>query len=277
MSTKKTIAKSFTVSTIEDGVSVQAQYAPNANPSSGQIHTVWREGDLYMRTRESDESTWSSWHRIVGESGDETNYTFALSAYKVSQDGTSSTAPLDIAADAWQDAPMATTSQKPYLWSKVQKKDGVGNNIGNPSYIRFTGEPGTSPYFADLDNEMDSIACTHDGKASSAQTVSTKISMFKGSSAEAFTVDKIYRNGTQMSWDGNNNGVWPRLSGGTVTLEFDSGAAVNIKDDFKITLYATNATSVTRELHFIVNGIRANAIYRLVPSHSQIVKKKDGT
>src|SRR5574344_66539 len=69
MSTKKTIAKSFTVSTIEDGVSVQAQYAPNANPTSGQIHTVWQNGDLYMRTRESDESAWSSWHKIVGEKG----------------------------------------------------------------------------------------------------------------------------------------------------------------------------------------------------------------
>ena len=71
MSTKKTIAKSFTVSTIEDGVSIQAQYAPNANPTSGQIHTVWQEGDLYMRTRESDDAAWSSWHKIVGERGEQ--------------------------------------------------------------------------------------------------------------------------------------------------------------------------------------------------------------
>lgn len=142
MSTKKTIAKSFTVSTIEDGVSVQAQYAPNANPTSCQIHTVWQEGDLYMRTRESDESAWSSWHKIVGESGGETNYQFALSANLVTQDGTSATAPSDISSSAWQDAPMATTTQKPYLWSKVQKKDGNGNNVGSATYIRLTGEEG---------------------------------------------------------------------------------------------------------------------------------------
>lgn len=142
MSTKKTIAKSFTVSTIEDGVSVQAQYAPNANPTSGQIHTVWHEGDLYMRTRESDESAWSSWHKIVGESGGETDYQFALSANLVTQDGTSATAPSDISSSAWQNAPMAATTQKPYLWSKVQKKDGNGNNVGSATYIRLTGEEG---------------------------------------------------------------------------------------------------------------------------------------
>lgn len=139
MSSRRTISNTFTVTTMDDPVSVQAQYSPDKTV----VHTVWQEGDLYMRTRESDSSAWSSWHRIVGESGDETNYTFALSAYKVSQDGTSSTAPSDISANAWQDAPMATTSQKPYLWSKVQKKDGAGNSIGNPSYIRFTGEPGS--------------------------------------------------------------------------------------------------------------------------------------
>ena len=616
MSVKKTIARSFTVETIEDGISVQAQYAPNANPTSSQIHNVWQDGDLFMRTRETDSTTWSAWHRIVGENGGETDYSFGISQYRTTENA--QTAPSDISS--WSDAPLAVTTTKPYLWSKVQqkswnestqqyvvdstryirltgeegvvydiqtpvdsihigenqtsatlsgtakfyKKEGTkdkvqtvfyygvykrtgttftkvatgnansyafsnlsvantvnavviylfassytgtdpesqtylckremlvvdaGNspyfadldnemdsiacaNDGKPSseqtvetnvklyrgstalsptlavnddspsgaaytsgtakdgitvtwnnttgnikfkfgtsnsrtktetfcitltvtdngatitrYLYFTvnciraaldGNPaalyrlvpsvneivkkkdgtyvptgtsyitcgvtknvggtqstpaaseyvlkyslnggaettytatsvrvnqvtsnlvfilyvnsivvdretigiindgidGTSPYFADLDNEMDSIACTHDGKAASAQSVVTNVSMFKGSSAEAFTVDKIYRNGTQMSWDGNNNGVWPRLSGGTVTLEFDSGAAVNVKDDFKITLYATNATSVTRELHFIVNGVRANAIYRLVPSHSEIVKKKDGT
>lgn len=142
MSTKKTIARSFTVSTIEDGVSVQAQYAPNANPTSGQIHIVWQTGDLYMRTRESDDVAWSSWHKIVGESGGETDYQFALSANLVTQDGTSATAPSDISSSAWQDAPMATTTQKPYLWSKVQKKDGNGNNVGSATYIRLTGEEG---------------------------------------------------------------------------------------------------------------------------------------
>ena len=142
MSTKKTIAKSFTVSTIEDGVSIQAQYAPNANPTSGQIHTVWQTGDLYMRTRESDESAWSSWHKIVGESGDETDFSFGISQYKTTANA--STAPSDI--PSWSDAPLAVTTAKPYLWAKVQQKSWNASTqayvVDSTRYIRLTGEDG---------------------------------------------------------------------------------------------------------------------------------------
>jgi hypothetical protein len=124
---------------------------------------------------------------------------------------------------------------------------------------------------------MDAIQCKHDGSVITDQTVSTVISMWKGSAVEAFVIDNIYRNGTQLAWDGNNNGVWPRVSGSTVSLEFTTSASIADIDDFKITIHSYNDNTVTRELHFTINGVRANAIYRLVPSHSQIVKKKDGT
>ena len=138
MSSRRTISNTFTVTTMDDPVSVQAQYSPDMVT----IHTTWQDGDIYMRTKQSNETTWSSWHKIVGESGGETDYQFALSANLVTQDGTSATAPSDISLSAWQDAPMATTTQKPYLWSKVQKKDGNGNNVGSATYIRLTGEEG---------------------------------------------------------------------------------------------------------------------------------------
>jgi hypothetical protein len=279
MSTKKTIAKSFTVSTIEDGVSIQAQYAPNANPTSDQIHTVWQAGDLYMRTRESDDTAWSSWHKIVGESGDETDYTFNISQSLTSSSAT--TAPANCYYDTWQDAPVAPTSTYPYLWMKIVKKtwneSTQSYDSGTARYARVTGEPGTSPYFADLNNEIDAIQCKHDGSVITDQTVSTVISMWKGSSVEAFVIDNIYRNGTKLTWDGNNNGVWPRVNGSTVSLEFTTSASIADIDDFKITIHSYNDNTVTRELHFTINGVRANAIYRLIPSHSQIVKKKDGT
>lgn len=144
MSTKKTIAKSFTVSTIEDGVSVQAQYAPNANPTSGQIHTVWQNGDLYMRTRESDDVAWSSWHKIVGESGDETDFRFAISSQKTTANA--STSPSDIGTNDWADAPVAITSAKPYLWARVQQKSWNASTqayvVDSTRYIRLTGEDG---------------------------------------------------------------------------------------------------------------------------------------
>ena len=263
----------------EDGYTVEAQYAPNNNPTSSQIHTTWQDGDLYMRTKQSNETTWSSWHKIVGESGDETDYTFNISKSLTSSSAT--TAPANCYYSSWQDAPVAPTSTYPYLWMKIVKKtwneSTQSYDSGTARYARITGEPGTSPYFADLNNEMDAIQCKHDGSVIADQTVSTVISMWKGSVVEAFVIDNIYRNGTQLAWDGNNNGVWPRVSGSTVSLEFTTSASIADIDDFKITIHSYNDNTVTRELHFTINGVRANAIYRLVPSHSQIVKKKDGT
>ena len=264
---------------MDDPVSVQAQYAPNNTPTSGQIHTTWQAGDLYMRTRESDESAWSSWHKIVGESGDETDYTFNISKSLTSTNAT--TAPANCYYNTWQDAPIAPTSTYPYLWMKIVKKtwneSTQSYDSGTARYARMTGEPGTSPYFADLNNEMDAIQCNHDGGVITSQTVSTVISMWKGSAVEAFVIDNIYRNGTQLTWGSTSNGVKASKSGSTVSIEFGTNASIADIDDFKITIHSYNDNTVTRELHFTINGVRANAIYRLVPSHSQIVKKKDGT
>ena len=143
MSGRRSISNSFNVITIDDPVSVQAQYAPNDNPTQSQIHDTFQEGDLYMRTRSTD-SSWSAWHKIVGENGDETDYTFAISQYKTTSSAT--TAPSDISSSDWQDAPMAVTSSKPYLWSRVQKKvwnDAVQDYVVDSTrYIRLTGEGG---------------------------------------------------------------------------------------------------------------------------------------
>lgn len=139
------------------GASVIAQYSPDRNT----IHSTWQSGDIYMRTKSTTDSEWSPWYKIVGESGGETNYSFGISAYDTTANV--STAPSDISS--WSDAPIATTAQKPYLWAKVQKKDGNGNNIGNPSYIRLTGEkgePGTA-FVADIDNQMVQVPLDADG------------------------------------------------------------------------------------------------------------------
>lgn len=275
MSSRRTISNTFTVTTMDDPVSVQAQYSPDMVT----IHATWQDGDIYMRTKQSNETTWSSWHKIVGESGDETDYTFNISKSLTSSSAT--TAPANCYYNTWQDAPVAPTSTYPYLWMKIVKKtwneSTQSYDSGTARYARITGEPGTSPYFADLNNEMDAIQCKHDGSVIADQTVSTVVSMWKGSAVEAFVIDNIYRNGTQLTWNGNNNGVWPRVGGSTVSLKFTPSASIADIDDFKITIHSYNDNTVTRELHFTINGVRANAIYRLVPSHSQIVKKKDGT
>ena len=161
MSSRRTISNTFTVTTMDNPVSIQAQYSPDMVT----IHTTWQDGDIYMRTKQSNETTWSSWHKIVGESGGETDYQFALSANLVTQDGTSDTAPSDIHSSAWQDAPMSTTTRKPYLWSKVQKKDGNGNNVGNPSYTRLTGEAGANAPYIELSRTTIIYQANNDGKS----------------------------------------------------------------------------------------------------------------
>ena len=162
MSAQKTISNSFTVTTMESPVSVQAQYAPNNNPSAGQIHNVWQDGDLYMRTRETDSNVWSSWHKIVGESGDETDFSFGISAYKTTANAT--TAPSDISS--WSDAPLAVTSAKPYLWAKVQKKSWNAStqsyDVDSTTYIRLTGEDGSSVMAQYAPNNNPSSSQIHD-------------------------------------------------------------------------------------------------------------------
>lgn len=399
MSVKKTIARSFTVETIEDGISVQAQYAPNANPTSSQIHNVWQDGDLFMRTRETDSTTWSAWHRIVGENGGETDYSFGISQYRTTENA--QTAPSDISS--WSDAPLAVTTAKPYLWSKVQQKSWNESTqqyvVDSTRYIRLTGEEGVvydiqtpvdsihigenqtsatlsgtakfykkegtkdkvqtvfyygvykrtgttfakvatgnansyafsnlsvantvnavviylfassytgtdpesqtylckremlvvdagnSPYFADLDNEMDSIACANDGKPSSEQTVETNVKLYRGSTALSPTLavkddspsGAAYTSGTAK--DGITV-TWNNTTG-NIKFKFGTSNSRTKTETFCITLSVTdNGATITRYLYFTVNCIRAAldgnpaALYRLVPSVNEIVKKKDGS
>ena len=127
-------AESIPIVKSEDGASVIAQYAPNNNPSASQIHDTWQSGDLYMRTKATTDSSWSAWQKVVGENGGMTDYQFGIN--------NSTTSAADITT--WHDTPIATTDASPYLWTKIQKKDGNGNNVGNPSYARLTGEKGES-------------------------------------------------------------------------------------------------------------------------------------
>ena len=149
-------------------------------------------------------------------------------------------------------------------------------------------EDGTSPIFADLDNEMDSVACDLNGKPTSTQEVSTTVSLWNGSSKVTPTI-AVYDNtssGTAYSNGTTANGIkvsWTN-STGIVKVQFGTSATISGKKVFCIQLTATiGGASIERELNFTVNGIRPGAngqpaaLYRLVPSTSEIVKKKGGT
>ncbi len=124
-----------------DGDSLEAQYAPNSSPAAADIHDTFTTGDKYMRTKKTSETQWSSWVKIVGENGKETNYTFNISKSLTSTNA--STPPANCYLATWADAPRATTSDYPYLWAKVEKKNENGTTTST-SYIRLTGEPGAA-------------------------------------------------------------------------------------------------------------------------------------
>lgn len=149
---------------------------------------------------------------------------------------------------------------------------------------RFKGENGTSPFIADLDNEMDSVACDVDGKPSSTQTVSTNVNLYYGTSKRYFTVG-VFKNAactqayTNSSTLSNGIAVWwnsSSLQENTINVKVSDALTI----DGKITLYIrlTDSTdnNIKRILTFTINGVRAGedgepvTIYNLTPSVNAI-------
>lgn len=135
-------------------------------------------------------------------------------------------------------------------------------------------ENGTSPWIADLDNEMDSIACDADDHPVSQQQVTTNLSLFYGSTKKDFkTAVTGAETGITVQF---NNGSTAHDSD-TVTVTFGTSATVSGKKVFTITLTAKDDDSIIRTLKLTVNGIKGDARYNLTPSDSSVVKSKSGS
>lgn len=267
-----------------DGISVRAQYSADGT----NWHNTFASGDIWMRTSTDGGTTWSTAMKIVGENGEETDFTFNISKNPTSTDA--DTPPTQCYYDTWQDAPMAVTSVYPYLWSKVVHYDS-SRTVLSTKYIRLTGENGTSPWIADLDNQMNSVACDAEGKpvqvGGNNQSVSTNIKLFYGSTQEDF-----YVSGTPAAMAGvtikavpNTSDTAAKTGSLTVTYEGDptkTRATINGKDEFTVTLTSKKDNTVTRNLTLIVNGIKPGpdgktpSIYNLLPSVSEIVAGRTG-
>ena len=153
------------------------------------------------------------------------------------------------------------------------------------------GDNGTSPYIADLDNEMDSVACDKNGKVKTSTTCGTNVSLFYGSSKRSCKITGITKNGTSTMGTGvtvkidDSTPSYPTSASQThtVSVTYATTATISSKDDFAITLQDATDTSITRVLHFTINGVREGAngepaiIFRLNPNVNEIVKKKNGT
>ena len=140
---------------------------------------------------------------------------------------------------------------------------------GTARYARITGEPGTSPIFADLDNEMDSVACNSSGYTNlGEQYVSTNFYYYKGSAKQTQSFDSItckidgYDLGTSYTTNEDPSKYFKiysrNLTYGSLTIAVKNGTYIDGNVEVKCTVAMTiDGTSVSRTLTLTINGVRA--------------------
>ena len=150
--------------------------------------------------------------------------------------------------------------------------------------IVIDGDNGESNVMADLDNEMDSVACDSSGNYLFGNPTTT-VSMWYGSTQ--LTLDSL-----TLDADTGINATSNRSTGVVRVTSVDANAAD--VSQIRITLKATyNGTQYTRLLTFTINKVKTSAIYNLQPSVSSVkrtagnaysvssvscsVRKNDGT
>ena len=164
----------------KDGTSVLAQYCPSKTaslflgasptPDESNIHNSYVSGDEWMRTKSSADASYGSWFRIVGENGQDGEYTdctFNLSKDKNNEDAY--TAPGNLKSTDWTDAPQVPDSTYPYLWMRMQRKNLPAGTLilygREYTYVRLTGEDGktvTAQYSLDGNTNWHSPFATGD-------------------------------------------------------------------------------------------------------------------
>ena len=176
--------------------------------------------------------------------------------------------------------------------------DASGNNsssysIADYQTVQITkAQNGTSPYFADLDNEMDSVVCNAAGATTSEQYVETNISMFKGNTKQTIKssggiVCKIssYELGDSYAAEGtpsptaNYKAVVTGLgtTSAKVKIYVKSGTSISSPVRVTITVKSTiDGEDRTCDLTLTINGVRPGpdgtpaTVYNLMPSVSEV-------
>lgn len=142
------------------------------------------------------------------------------------------------------------------------------------------GEQGESVIVADLDNEIESIALTYDGKTTAAASYTPIASMWYGS--QKLTLDSLTAVVTKTDF-ANNVVVVPNKVTGAISVSWQKGVKLT-SFNIDITVKATvNETQYVKLLFFKVNCVRAGepgadaVLYKIEPSTSAIKKFGDGS
>ena len=142
------------------------------------------------------------------------------------------------------------------------------------------GEQGESAIVADLDNEIESIALTYDGKTTAAASYTPIASMWYGS--QKLTLDSLTAVVTKTDF-ANNVVVVPNKATGAISVSWQKGVELT-SFNVDITVKATvNETQYVKLLFFKVNCVKAGepgadaVLYKIEPSTNAIKKFSDGS
>ena len=246
-----------------------------------------------MRTKKSGESwsnystpvIWSKWGE-KGMDGDGYEYVYKLS--ETAWESTVNPSPTnwetnteyqkdDYKPSGWSDDPESISADMPYQYVCVRKKkNGIWQKFSDAKlWLHWSeGIPGSSPYFADIDNEMDSVACDQNGYTIAEYETNIYVHVWHGSTEEALTT--LTNNNTITNFT-----ITPFKNEKRIYVRIGRGKYIDQVN--KINITAASANSGNKSLHFVLNGVRAGAngdpavIYSLVPSVSNVIKKKDGS
>lgn len=135
------------------------------------------------------------------------------------------------------------------------------------------GKDGTSPYFADIENEMDSIPCDNEGYTTSAYDKYIGVNLWHGSTAIAInSLTTTSASGLTITPDANNKRFRVQVQSGVQIAEVNN-----------ITISLSGPGSGNHILHFVLNGVRSGepgqsaTVFSLIPSVSVIKRDKNGT
>ena len=183
----------------------------------------------------------------------------------------------DYVPSGWNDDPTGVSETLPYEFASFRtKKDGKWSDYSTPAIWAKFGKDGQNAIYADMDNEMDSVALTSDGKTTAATELSTTVSMWNGSTKATLKSISISQVG----------GVTTNytLSSGLIKFNIAKGVTIAEHNEFKITVVATiNGVDESRTLTFTLNGVKAGAdgkaavLYKILLSVNAVTKKSDGT
>lgn len=183
----------------------------------------------------------------------------------------------DYVPSGWNDDPTGVSETIPYEFASFRtKKDGKWSDYSTPAIWAKFGKDGQNAIYADMDNEMDSVALASDGKTTAATELSTTVSMWNGSTkATLKSISVSAVSGVTTSYT---------LSSGLIKLNIAKGVIIAEHNEFKITVVATiNGVDESRTLTFTLNGVKAGAdgkaavLYKILLSVNAVTKKSDGT